>query len=101
MSVQAKSQYEVVLDKVRAAGPKGITIGDLAKAVNLPYRVVHNVTWRMEGGPANGTLKHPDEKVIKRINTDRKVIYAVLGKGDPTPVMAPGRVYATRGPETD
>ena len=94
MSVQAKSQYEAVLAKVKAAGAQGITIGDLAKATGLPYRVVHNVTWRMEGGPKDGSLKHPDEKVIKRVNTDRKVLYAVFGKGDPTPTMR--GVYATK-----
>jgi hypothetical protein len=87
---------EKVFSAIKAAGREGITLKELCDKTGLRYRVVHNLTWRMEGGPVEGELKHPTQRTIKRVNLDRTVRYATMGR-DKTPHMRPGRRFATQG----
>jgi hypothetical protein len=71
---------------LKKAGTKGATLTEISEATNLRGRVVHNVTWRLEGSPEVrdkekfGTLRKPDERQIHRLSgTGRNVRYA-LGK---------------------
>jgi hypothetical protein len=72
------------------------TLKDIVESTGLRYRVVHNLTWRMEGAPRNGTLLHREEAVIRRTNLGRTVTYGVRPKGDTT-ANTESRKYATRG----
>lgn len=95
-TVAAKGEFDKVLARVKAAGKAGIGLADLAKATGLPYRVVHNITWRMEGSPKDGALRKPEERVIVRVNTDRKVLYAIRPKGTGFSMRG---IYATKAQE--
>lgn len=85
-----------VLKAIKAAGAEGISLKDLESKTGIRYRILHNVTWVMEGSPREGTLAHRDQKVIKRVNTGRTVLYAALAKGEPEDPTMRGK-YATRG----
>lgn len=87
-TVAADTQFDTVLGAVKAAGKDGITLAELVQTTGLPYRVVHNVTWRLEGSPKQGSTTKPDERKIARVNTDRKVRYA-MPRYQPTGAKAP------------
>jgi hypothetical protein len=84
-----------VLEAIKA-GKGTATLKDIVSKTGLPYRVVHNVTWRMEGAPRQGTLLHREEAVIRRTNLGRTVTYGVRPKGDST-ANTENHKYATRG----
>lgn len=94
-SVVTDATIAKVTQAVKSAGKEGATLSDLVSATGLTYRQVHNATWRMEGSPKDGACRKPEERVISRINTDRKVRYVLREAGTPTPVMR-GK-FATRG----
>lgn len=101
-SVVTESVVKKITEVVTKAGAEGMTLNDIKEATGLTYRQVHNATWRMEGSPTRGLAKKPDERVLSRVNTDRKVRYALRDKGTPEPVMRnEGAVHATRGLSTD
>lgn len=82
-----------VLDIIKKS-PKGITLKDLEVKSGLRYRVIHNLTWRLEGGPKDGNLTLP--KHIQRVNVSRGVLYAPLKRGQSKDPNMSGK-YATRG----
>ena len=74
------------------------TLKDITATTGLPYRVVHNLTWRMEGSPKGGTLTKREEATIKRVNTGRTVEYGRIAKGESTAFTPTMRgKYATKG----
>ena len=89
-----------VLDTLTKAGSTGLTLKELEDKTGLPYRSVHNITWRLEGSPKDGKIKL-DEVKIKRISTG-PVTYAVKAPGQPATAFQrdnPGEgkhTYATR-----
>lgn len=88
---------ELVVKAIKTNKGKA-TLKDITNTTKLPYRVVHNVTWRMEGSPKGGTLTKREEAMIKRVNTSRKVEYALITKGESTKFTPTMRgKYATRG----
>lgn len=84
---------EAILKVVKAKKGQA-TLKDIVEGTGLSYRVVHNLTWRMEGSPKNGSFTKKDEAVIRRTNLDRKVTYGLKPKGMATPTMR-GK-YATK-----
>lgn len=69
-----------VYEAIQAAGEDGITLKDLEETTGLRYRVLHNVTWRLEGGPSKdgSTRKYPDNVKVQRVGAGRTVRYASL-----------------------
>jgi len=52
---------------IAQAGPPGIELGDLVQATGLRYRILHNVTWRLEQqGRAFRVSHRPVRYVAKR-----------------------------------
>lgn len=82
--VRAADVADMVLDRIVEAGDTGITIPELVNQTGLPYRVLHNVTWTLEGSPEPspsspnyGIPRYPDQIRARRLNTgDRTVRYA-------------------------
>jgi hypothetical protein len=90
-------EVKKVLDIVGKAGPEGITLKELEAKSGLRYRVVHNITWRLEGSPKEGKRAHLDEWKLIRVNTDSKVRYGLKPAGTPNVEMR-GK-YATGTPK--
>lgn len=90
-----------VLDTLTKAGKDGLTLGELSEKTGIPYRAVHNITWRLEGSPKDGRVKTEEQK-IKRVSRG-PVRYAVILPGqprttflrDPKTVEAGHHTYAT------
>lgn len=86
VTVSAPAQFDNVMQAITEAGDEGITLKALSEATGLPYRVVHNVTWRLEGSPEVrpnnkagrklGEPAKPDEAKIQRVGKGRTVLYA-------------------------
>lgn len=95
--VRAADVADMVLDHIVGAGDTGITISELVQRTGLPYRVLHNVTWTLEGSPDPstrsphyGTPRHPDQVRARRLNTsDRFVRYVAT---DPATSAAAARL---------
>lgn len=87
-TVSAPTQFDRVMGFITKAGEEGITLKDLSEKTGLPYRVVHNVTWRLEGSPAIkdnaskgikiGDVQKADEVRAKRVGKGRTVRYAAV-----------------------
>lgn len=86
-TVSAPTQFDRVMAVITKAGPEGATLKAISEATGLGYRVVHNVTWRLEGSPAVrdnpkksvkvGDVQKPDEVKAQRVGEGRTVKYAV------------------------
>lgn len=83
-TVFATTEFDKVLKAVKAAGGAGISLKLLSEKTGLRARVVHNVTWRMEGSPEIhdnaktklGVPRKPMERSIHRKSgTGRSVVY--------------------------
>lgn len=65
-----------VLAVIEAAGEDGITLKALSDALGIRTRVLHNVTWKLEGSPEvkaeadtpKGEPRKPDEVRVKRLD---------------------------------
>jgi hypothetical protein len=64
--VRATDVLEDVFKAIDKAGPEGISLKALEDATGVRYRVLHNVTWRLE----------VREERIHRVGEGRKVLYA-------------------------
>lgn len=62
----------------------GLTLKALEEATGVEYRVLHNVTWRLEGSPEVrnkakfGELRDPEGRKIQRVGEGRTVRYALV-----------------------
>jgi hypothetical protein len=86
-TVKAEDHFDDVLAFVRKQGAKGATLKAIAEATNLPGRVVHNITWRLEGSPEIhegkavklGQPRKPDQvRLQRRSGTGRSVVYELV-----------------------
>ena len=68
---------------IEKAGKEGLTLKEIEAATHLPYRVVHNATWRLEGSPKESKRLHLEEWKVIRVNTDSRVRYAKKPAGTP------------------
>jgi hypothetical protein len=82
--VRATDVLEDVFKAIDKAGPEGIGLKALGEATGLRYRVLHNVTWRLE-------VK--DER-IHRVGEERKVLYAAVEAKPARKLRAPGKPAA-------
>jgi hypothetical protein len=105
-TVSAPTLFEPVVEILKAAGPKGLKLKDLAaqlraRGIELPdtsnpYRVLHNATWRLEGSPEVrdkehfGQLRKPGERQIHRV-PGQGATYAIgkAARGEKVPATHP------------
>lgn len=84
--VRAEDVADMVLGHIARAGDNGISIPKLVEKTGLRYRVLHNVTWTLEGSPepsrasANyGVPRYPDRIRARRLeSSDGSVRYAAV-----------------------
>lgn len=85
-----------VLEVIRKAGRGGITLAEIVEKTGIPYRKVHNITWRLEGGPKEGELRHPEDRKARRVNGSERTVRYAAGTD---PAFDMRGVYATRAPD--
>jgi hypothetical protein len=84
--VQAEDVADMVLGHIARAGEEGVTLAELVGLTGLEYRVLHNVTWVLEGSPEPspgspnyGVPRHPDRIRARRLKSSgRTVRYTAL-----------------------
>lgn len=83
-TVKAEDYFAPAVEFVRKQGAKGATLKQIAEALNLRGRIVHNLGWRLEGSPEihegakvkRGVPRKPDEvRLQRRSGTGRSVVY--------------------------
>jgi hypothetical protein len=95
-TVRAEVHFPAVLEALK--GKKdGMTLQEMVAATKVDYRILHNVTWRLEGSPEVrdktkiGELRKPDEKRIQRVGEGRTVRYALVPTRKPRATKAPAK----------
>jgi hypothetical protein len=91
---RADQHFPTVLQALK--GKKdGLTLKQLEDATGIDYRVLHNVTWRLEGSPEVrnkarfGEINKPTERAIERVGEGRTVRYkAIVKRVRKTPAKA-------------
>jgi len=68
-----------VLAAIRTAGKTGASLRELEAATKIRYRVLHNVTWHLEGRPVRGTTRRGDKVQARRL-PGNSVRYVVAGR---------------------
>lgn len=82
--IRAMDVQDKVLEAIKDAGKDGISLKDLVEVTGIRYRVLHNVTWKLEGSPEPkrdhpnyGVPRDPKGIKVERVHKG-KAIYRAL-----------------------
>jgi hypothetical protein len=102
-TVKAEAYFKPAVEFVRSQGKTGATLKQIASALKLSGRVVHNLGWRLEGSPEIhegkstklGSPRKPDEVQLRRRGgTGRSVVYEIAPKRARATRKAPAKATA-------